>query len=245
MARLLTRLGAVFTVGFALTLGFGSVASAHVTVHSGDAVQGGHAELTFRVPTEGDTASTVKVAVAFPTDTPISSISVQPHPGWTYTVSEAALPTPLPDGHGGQISKVVGQVEWSAAGPDTAVKPGEYEVFRVAAGPLPKTDRLIFKVVQTYSDGQVARWIDLPAATGGAEPEHPAPVLTLAAAGQRVAEVAHAGHTTTPVATVSSGTPTLAWWAMAVTAVAVLAALWAVVISLRTVRKRGGEEAKA
>jgi uncharacterized protein YcnI len=234
----------VLTVGFALILGSGSVASAHVTVHSGDAVQGGHAEIAFRVPTESDAASTVKVAVAFPTDTPIASVSVQTHPGWTYVVSEATLPTPLPDGHGGQITKVVGQIEWTAAGPDTAVKPGEYEVFRVAAGPLPKTDRLIFKVVQTYSDGQVARWIDLPAATGGAEPEHPAPVLSLAAAGRDVAEVAHTGHTTTPAATTSSGTPALAWWAMAVTAVAVLAALWAVVISMRTVRKRG-EEAKA
>lgn len=152
------------------------------------------------------------------------------------------MPAAVPDGHGGQITKVVGQIEWSAASPDSAVRPGEYEVFRVAAGPLPKTDRLIFKVVQTYSDGQVARWIDLPAATGGAEPEHPAAVLALTAPGQNVGEVAHAGHTTASAVTPSSGTPALAWWAMAVTAVAVLAALWAVVISMRTMRRRGGDE---
>ena len=38
----------------------------------------------------------------------------------------------------------------------------------------------MFKALQTYSDGDVVRWIDEP--TAGAEPEHPTPVLTLTAA---------------------------------------------------------------
>jgi uncharacterized protein YcnI len=242
MSRLLARLGTVIITGFALSVGFGSVASAHVTVHSVDAVQGGSAELAFRVPTESDTASTVKVQVVLPMDTPIAEISVQSHPGWAYAVTETTLPTPLPDGHGGQLTKVISQIDWSATSPDTAIKPGEYEVFRIVAGPLPKTDRLIFKVVQTYSDSQVARWIGQPAAAGGAAPEHPAAVLALTAAGS-VGDVAHAGHATAAVTTPSTGTPALAWWAMAATAVVVLAALWAVVISVRTARRRGGGEA--
>jgi hypothetical protein len=41
---------------------------------------------------------------------------------------------------------------------------------------------MIFKTLQTYSDGTVVRWIDEPA-TDGTEPESPAPVLKLAAAG--------------------------------------------------------------
>lgn len=43
------------------------------------------------------------------------------------------------------------------------------------------TDQLVFKALQTYSDGDTVRWIDDPAP--GTEPEHPAPVLTLAPAG--------------------------------------------------------------
>jgi len=137
------------------------------------------------VPTESDKAATVKVQVALPTDTPIASVSVQPHPGWTYKVTNTPLSAPLSDGHGGNLTQVVGQIEWTAAGADTAIKPGEYETFRIAAGPLPKTDRLIFKVLQTYDDGQVVRWIDQPAAAGAGEPDHPAAVLSLAASAGR------------------------------------------------------------
>jgi hypothetical protein len=37
---------------------------------------------------------------------------------------------------------------------------------------------LEFKAVQTYDNGDVVRWIE-STPPGGAEPEHPAPVLTL------------------------------------------------------------------
>lgn len=236
------------TVSCGLVLGAGFVAGAHVSVSSDDAVQGGHAEISFRVPTESDTASTVKLQVAFPTDTPIASVSVLPHPGWTYKVTRAPVAAPVPDGHGGQVTEAVSQIEWSAAGPDAAVKPGEYEVFRVSAGPLPRTDRVVFKVVQTYGDGQVVRWIDAPAVEGAPEPEHPAAVLALTAADSS-ADGEHAGHAATPAAvTTSAGgssTPPVVWWALAATAVAVLAALWAVWIAVRTVRRSGGGETAA
>jgi len=109
----------------------GSVADAHVIVHSDEAVQGGQAEVSFRVPSESDTASTVKVQIAFPTDTPLASVSVLPHAGWTYKVTKSTLASPVPDGEGGQVTEAVSRLEWAAAGPDTAVKPGEYEVFTV------------------------------------------------------------------------------------------------------------------
>lgn len=240
MTRVLARLGAVLgTLGLAL-LGSGWVASAHVTVHSSDAVQSGHAEIAFQVPTESDKASTTKLSVAFPTDTPIPDVAVQPHPGWTYKVSDTALPTPLPDGHGGNISQVVGTIEWTAVSADSAIKPGEYDTFRIAAGPLPKADKLVFKVLQTYDDGTVVRWIDLPGTADAGEPAHPAAVLSLpASAGHEVAEVSNTGH---PVGASSSGTPAVAWWAMAITGVAVLAALWAVSISIRSARRTKASE---
>lgn len=242
MPRLLARLGVVAIVSCGLFMGTGAAASAHVTVHSDDAVQGGLAEIAFRVPTESDTAGTVKLAVAFPADTPIATVSVLPHPGWTYQVTRTTLPSPVDAGHGEQVSEVVSQIEWTAAGPDTAVKPGEYEVFTVSAGPLPRTDRLVFKVVQTYDDGQVVRWIDEPAAPGAPEPEHPAAVLALASG---VDPVVHSEHAATPAATSSGNGSPVAWWAVAVTAVAVLAALWAVLIAIRTTRRRGGDAAAA
>lgn len=236
------------TVSCGLIVGAGFVAGAHVTVSSDKAVQGGHAEIAFQVPTESATASTVKLQVAFPSDTPIASVSVLPHPGWTYKVTKAPVAAPVPDGHGGQVTEAVSQIEWSAAGPDTAVKPGEYEVFRVSAGPLPKADRAVFKVVQTYGDGQVVRWIDEPAVEGAPEPEHPAAVLALAPADPS-AGGEHAGHAAAPAAVTTtaggSSTPPVVWWALAATAVAVLAALLAVLIAVRTVRRRGGGEPAA
>ena len=49
----------------------------------------------------------------------------------------------------------------------------------VFGGPLPKNvNQLVFKASQTYSDGDVVQWIE-PTVKGGAEPEHPAPVLKL------------------------------------------------------------------
>ena len=164
MNRVLARLGVLLSVSFGLVMWSGSVAGAHVSVHSDEAVQGGHAEVDFRVPSESDTASTVKIQIAFPAETPLASVSVLPHPGWTYKVSRSTLASPVPDGHGGQVTEAASGLEWTAAGPDTAVKPGEYEVFTVSVGPLPKADQVVFKVLQTYDDGQVVRWIDEPVA---------------------------------------------------------------------------------
>ncbi|MEU4484421.1 DUF1775 domain-containing protein [Streptomyces purpurascens] len=45
---------------------------------------------------------------------------------------------------------------------------------------LPDAAELAFKTVETYSDGEVSRWIELPA--GDTEPAQPAPVLKLKAA---------------------------------------------------------------
>ncbi len=45
-----------------------------------------------------------------------------------------------------------------------------FEDFTVSLGPLPtNTDRLVFKAIQTYSNGDVVRWIDTPT-PGGAGP---------------------------------------------------------------------------
>jgi len=154
-----------------------SPALAHVTVHSDSTAQGSYAELTFRVPTERDDASTTKLQVNFPTDTPIASVSVQPHAGWSFTVTTAKLATPITTGDG-SISSAVSQITWTADSADTAIKPGEFDQFAVSAGPLPKAASLSFPALQTYSDGQVVKWIEV-ALAGSPEPAHPAPTLQL------------------------------------------------------------------
>ena len=44
-------------------------------------------------------------------------------------------------------------------------------------------NKLVFKTLRTYADGDVVRWIE-EQAPGGEEPEHPAPALELAAAAE-------------------------------------------------------------
>jgi uncharacterized protein YcnI len=157
-------------------------ALAHVSVSSPGATQGGEAVVTFRVPTESDTASTTGLKVQFPADHPLASVSVKPKSGWTYTVTKAKLATPLKTDDGDEVTDYTSVVEWKAAGPAGAIKPGEFDEFQVNAGPLPKTDAMTFKAIQTYSDGKVVSWIEEPAAPGAAEPDFPAPTLQLAAA---------------------------------------------------------------
>ena len=56
-------------------------------------------------------------------------------------------------------------------------------MFPVFGGPLPKnTNEVTFKAVQTYSNGDVVRWIELPT-KGAPAPDHPAPVMRLTKAG--------------------------------------------------------------
>jgi uncharacterized protein YcnI len=156
-------------------------ASAHVTVTSSDATRGGYAKVTFRVPNETDNASTTKIRVFFPAAHPLASVSVQPHPGWTFRVRTHELAHPI-SSDDGSVTRVVSEIDWTADSAASAIRPGEFDEFNVSAGPLPTSPTMVFKALQTYSDGQIVRWID-PTPAGGPEPEHPAPVLTLAPAG--------------------------------------------------------------
>jgi uncharacterized protein YcnI len=156
-------------------------ALAHVTVSSPGATQGGFGVLTFRMPNEVDNADATGLRVQLPADQPLASVSVKPQPGWTYTVTRAKLATPLTDDDGNQVTDYPSIVDWKATA--GGIKPGEYTEFQLSVGPLPKADAMTFKAVQTYSDGNVVSWIDLPAAGSSDEPEHPAPTLKLTAAG--------------------------------------------------------------
>ena len=179
-SRPLALLAALVASGLAFLVA-AQTAVAHVTVSSTDAVQGGFAVITFRVPTESATASTTKLTVALPTDHPIASVAIQPQPGWSFTTKMTKLHPPVQTDDG-KVTEAVSQITWTADSAAAAIKPGEFNQFDLSAGPLPKVDALTFRVIQAYSDGAVDKWIEVLAPGSTAEPEHPAPTLTLARA---------------------------------------------------------------
>ncbi|MGW4382094.1 YcnI family copper-binding membrane protein [Kitasatospora sp. NPDC004531] len=177
-------------------------AFAHVSVQPGSAEQGGYTAVAFRVPNESDTASTVKLEVNLPLDHPMASVRTQPLPGWTATLEKSKLDKPL-DSHGQQITEAVSKITWTAdAG--TKIAPGQFQEFKVSLGALPTdTDRLTFKALQTYDNGDVVRWIE-ETKDGQPEPGKPAPVLALtkggAAAGDHSADTAAKQQDAAPAA---------------------------------------------
>ena len=164
-------------VGVAV-LGVAAPASAHVSVNPNEATQGGYGRFAFRVPNESDSASTVKVEVVLPENAPVGSVSTMPVAGWTVAVEKRTLETPV-EVHGTPVTEVPSKITWTAEGEENAIKAGQFQEFPVSLGPLPQVETMVFKALQTYSDGTVVRWIEEP--VGGEEPAHPAPVLKLAA----------------------------------------------------------------
>lgn len=188
----LRRAGTVAALATAGVLAAAGVASAHVTVHPESYAKGAtDGVLTFRVPNEEDKASTTKVQVYLPTDHPVLGVLVTPQNGWTAKVTTSKLKTPVKTDDG-TITDAVSQITWTGG----KIAAGQYEDFNVAFGQLPEdTDQLSFKTLQTYSDGNVVRWIE-EAAAGDDEPENPAPVLKLTAKGSEEGDETPAASTT-------------------------------------------------
>ena len=181
LLRPLARLGVVvLALGTALAaaLAGAGAAAAHVGVSSSDATAGGFGKLTFRVPNESDTASTVALRISVPEESAMASLRVQPVPGWTVSMATSDLATPL-ESHGEQVTSYVSVVEFRAAD-GGGIRPGEFQEFALSGGPFPDADQLSFPTVQTYGDGSESAWIE-PTVEGQAEAEHPAPVLPLTA----------------------------------------------------------------
>jgi periplasmic copper chaperone A len=235
--RLLARTAAVLlavlsTVAAAVILA--TPASAHVTVSSTDAAPGGFGKLTFRVPNESDTASTVGLRIQIPEEAAMGSLRAQPVPGWTITTETAELAEPL-EVHGREIGSYVSLVEYRATD-GVGIAPGQFQEFALSGGPFPDVEQVSFPAVQSYSDGSEAAWIE-PTLVGGEEPERPAPVLSLAAGvadgaqGTADGEVAatadeHAGHATDPGAL-----------ALFFSILALMTALAGVVLGVRATRR--------
>lgn len=148
-------------------------ARGHVTVTPKEAAKGSTTTFSFAVPNEEAPANTVSVELFWPDDASFTTVNAEPKPGWSATQTATSI-------------------KWSGG----TITGDNREQFSVTFAPLPNDATLVFKALQTYDNGVVARWIDV----GSADADHPAPTVTLTGDPVSVA-------TTTPM---TSPTPSVA-----------------------------------
>jgi uncharacterized protein YcnI len=212
----------VLALGFVAFLA--GPASAHVTLHSYDAVQGASdAVVQIRVPNEESAATTTALEIDFPAATPLIGLYVEPTPGWQFQVTNSNLTKPVVTDDG-TITSYVSKVVWSGGN----IPVGGYQDFNVDVSSMPMAPSIEVKALQTYSNGDIVRWIE-ETGPNGQEPDHPAPTLTLAAptSSSSSAAAPSASSSASPAVAASSKSSSsngLSIAALVVAAVALLAA---------------------
>jgi uncharacterized protein YcnI len=161
------------------TLAIPAGAQAHVTLQPNAAPAGAFTVLDVRVPTERDNASTSKVDVQFPSG--FASASYQAVPGWKVRVIKKKLATPIQTDDG-PITEGVSRMVWTRTSRGGGIKPGQFQDFPISVQiPGKAGDKLTFKALQTYSNGEIVRWI------GAAGSDTPATQVTVTAAAKAAA----------------------------------------------------------
>lgn len=150
-------------------LWLGPAAQAHVTLHPNVVPATQFVELVVRVPNEQADADTTKIEVQFPPG--FAFASTAPVEGWTATTTRRQLEQPVTV-EGEERTDEVGVISWSGG----EIGPGEYVDFPISVAMPDKAagTMLAFKAVQTYSNGDVVRWIGAPSS------DRPAPQIALA-----------------------------------------------------------------
>jgi uncharacterized protein YcnI len=173
-----------------------TAAQAHVTLQPNTGVAGAYTRLDVRVPNERDDASTNKVEVQFPDG--FASASYEPVPGWDVKVTKRKLATPVQTDDG-EITEGVDTITWTAKSDADAIPPGAFEDFGLSVQiPGKPGDKLTFKALQTYTGGEVVRWI------GAEDSDNPAPIVSVTAG----TSASPAAATATPVPTQAAATTT-------------------------------------
>jgi periplasmic copper chaperone A len=156
-----------------------AAAQAHVTLQPNQAPAGAFTVLDVRVPTERDNASTARVDVQFPNG--FASVSYQAVPGWRVRVIKKKLATPIQTDDG-PITEGVSRMVWTRTSRPGGIKPNQFVDFPISVQiPGKAGDKLTFKALQTYSNGEIVRWI------GAAGSDTPAPQVTVTTAAQGAA----------------------------------------------------------
>ena len=146
----------------ALVLAWAGSASAHVTVDPPSEPQGGTVKLSFLAPNEEAPATVTEVQIFFPVPpaTPIATVTVEPKPGWTFHITNLTLAKPLVTDDG-SFPTIVSEIDWKANTPADAIGAHEFGEFTIDADSLPSSGtQVVFKAIQTYSNGDIVRWIE-------------------------------------------------------------------------------------
>jgi uncharacterized protein YcnI len=215
-------------------------AAAHVTVSPSSIPQGtDDVVLTFRVPNESTTASVTALRVQFPLDHPIVLVNPEAGSGWNVSVRTARLARPITTDDG-TFTSTTSEIDWSGG----TIAVGQFGQFNVLAQGIPSgTSQLVFKAIQSYSDGTVVSWIQVPNRTVP-DPPHPAPTITLTTGkGAAPDATPQAPSSTTAAVATSSGSNALAVGALVVSGFAVLLALLAVWLGRPRWRSNTGDDA--
>ena len=148
-----------------------SAAYGHVTLQPSTAPAGAFARLDVRVPNERDDESTEKVEVQLPDGFP--SASYEPVPGWSVEVTTRQFDPPIQT-EDGEITEGVDRIIWTADSEDDAIPPGAFKDFGLSVRiPGEAGDELTFRALQTYTGGEVVRWI------GAEGSDNPAAIVTV------------------------------------------------------------------
>jgi periplasmic copper chaperone A len=197
-----------------------AAADAHVTLQPNTAAAGAFTVENVRVPNERDKASTVKVDLQLPHGFVFASY--EPKIGWSVKVTKAKLAKPIQTDDG-PIDEEVRRITFTGHGPNGKIGPGQFMDFPLSVQiPGKAGDKLTFKAIQTYSNGEVVRWIGAP------DSDTPAPIVTVTKAGEDAAPTA-----ATPTAPAPASAPDdegsaskgLGWSALIVGALGLVAGL--------------------
>ena len=156
--------------GAVIALAAPLAASAHVGIDPNQSDPGTYPLITFKVPTESATATTTRIELTLPQDTPFGFVSYTPVEGWTTELVKETLPEPVVTDDG-EVNEAVTKVIWTAE-PGSELTAEQYGLFPLVLGPVPDTGSVVLAVDQTYSDGTVVSWSET-----GADAEFHAPVL--------------------------------------------------------------------
>jgi uncharacterized protein YcnI len=149
-------------------------AGAHVTANPTEANAGGFAMISFRVPHGCEDSPTTSLTVKIPEG--VVSVTPQAVAGWEVSTKSGKLATPV-ELHGSTVTEGVQEVTWTGGPLDSH----QFTDFGISmAVPDTPGETLYFPAVQRCQQG-VTRWIQIPV-DGQAEPDSPAPGVTLVAA---------------------------------------------------------------
>jgi uncharacterized protein YcnI len=149
-------------------------AGAHVTLNPNNVPADSFSRFAVRVPTERPDADTTKIVLKLPQG--LFFVSFQPKPGWKRTITTEKLDPPV-EVFGEQQTERVATVTWEGG----RIAPGEFDEFGLSAKVPAEQTVLVFPATQTYSSGEVVRWI------GAADSDTPAPRVVVTATAEPAA----------------------------------------------------------